>query len=167
MLGVADGEGWAEVRAAYRRRIRTAHPDAHATGDAAAAVRLNEAYAVLRRARQGGTPGAAPVPPPPPPPPEVGVAVLGNDTVLLAAPPDEALAVLLEGAHRVGSVSYVDRSCGIFEAVVRQDGEACSLVVTVQGRAHGTEALLTLEALERVASLPTERVLVRLVEALG
>ena len=49
---------------------------------------------------------------------------------------------------------------------VRQDGETCSLVVTVQGRAHGTEAYLTLEAMERAASLPTDRVLARLLDAL-
>jgi len=174
VLGVATGDGWAEVRSAYRQAIRAAHPDTHGRAATATAVRLNEAYAVLRRARQAGTleaptpppPPAPPPPPPPPPPPSVGVAVAGDDTLLLAAPPDEAFALLLEAAHRVGNVSYVDRSCAIFEAVVRQDGETCSLVVTLQGRAHGTEAFLTLEAMERAASLPTDRVLARLVDAL-
>jgi hypothetical protein len=94
------------------------------------------------------------------------MAVAGDDTILLAASPDEAFALLLEAAHHVGNVSYVDRSCAIFEAVVRQDGETCSLVVTLQGRAHGTEAFLTLEAMERAASLPTDRVLARMVDAL-
>jgi hypothetical protein len=172
VLGVAAGDGWAEVRTAYRRAIRAAHPDTHGRAATATAVRLNEAYAVLRRARQAGVfdappPAAAPPPPPPPPPPpQVGVAVAGNDTILLAAPPDEAFALLLEAAHHVGNVSYVDRSCAIFEAVIRQDGETCSLVVTLQGRAHGTEAFLTLEAMERAASLPTDRVLARMVDAL-
>lgn len=168
VLGVAAGDGWTEVRTAYRRAIRAAHPDTHGGGAPATAVRLNEAYAVLRRARQAGTLDApSPPPPPPPPPPTVGVAIAGNDTLLLAAPPDEAFAVLLEGAHRVGNVSYVDRGCAIFEAVVRQDDETCSLVVTLQGRAHGTEAFLTLEAMERAASLPTDRILARLVDALA
>jgi hypothetical protein len=171
VLGVAAGDGWAEVRAAYRRAIRAAHPDTHGRGATATAVRLNEAYAVLRRARQAGTldpqrPRPAPPPPPPPSPPRVGVAVAASDTILLAAPPDEAFALLLEAAHRVGNVSYVDRSCAIFEVVVLQDGESCSLLVTLQGRAHGTEALLTLEAMERAASLPTDRVLGRVVDAL-
>jgi hypothetical protein len=172
VLGVGAADGWVEVRAAYRRAIRAAHPDTHGRAATAAAIRLNEAYAVLRRARQAGTldplrpPAAPPPPPPPPPPPHVGVAVAGTDTILLAAPPDEAFALLLEAAHRVGNVSYVDRSCAIFEAVVRQDGETCSLVVTLQGRAHGTEAVLTLEAMERAASLPTDRVLGRVVDAL-
>ena len=50
--------------------------------------------------------------------------------------------------------------------MIRQDGETCSLVVTLQGRAHGTEAFLTLEAMERAASLPTDRVLAQMVDAL-
>ena len=173
VLGVTAREGWSEVRTAYRRAIRAAHPDTQGTASTTTAVRLNEAYAVLRRARQAGTldappPPPAPAPPPPPPaPPTVGLATVGNDTILLAAPPDEAFALLLEAAHGVGNVSYVDRSCAIFEAVVRQDDETCSLVVTLQGRAHGTEAFLTLEAMERAASLPTDRVLARLVGALA
>ena len=51
--------------------------------------------------------------------------------------------------------------------MVRHDDETCSLVVTLQGRAHGTEAFLTLEAMERAASLPPERILQRVVDALA
>ena len=151
-----------------------------------AAARLNAAYAVLSRAKRSGTlhaprpappargpaparqgPGTGgngwgPAPAPtwaPPPVPRVGVAVVGTDTLLLAAPPDEAFARLLEAAHRVGAVTYVDRSCAIFELVVQVDGESCSLVVTLQGRAHGTEAFVTLESLERVATHSPEPLL--------
>jgi hypothetical protein len=177
VLGVAEADGWEAVRAAYRVRIRSSHPDTAGDGATATAARLNEAYAVLSRARRAGRttisavrPGATapPSPPPaPPPPPAVGVAVVGGDTVLLAAPPPVAFALLLEAGHRIGSVSYVDRSCAIFEVVVRQDGETCSLVVTVQPRAHGTEALCTLEAMERPATLDPDRVVDRLLDALG
>jgi hypothetical protein len=174
VLGVSDGDGWDVVRLAYRRRIRAAHPDVHGVGTTPVAARLNEAYAVLSRARRTGAAAAPasrattpPAPPPPPPaPPLVGVRVVGGDTLLLAVPPDEAFALLLEAGHRIGDVSYVDRSCAIFEVVLRQDGETCSLVVTLQGRAHGTEAVLTLEAMERAASLPPDRVVARVVAAL-
>ena len=58
---------------------------------------------------------------------------------------------LLEACHRIGDVTYVDRSCAIFEALVAVEGEGtCSLVITVQGRADGTDAFCTLEAIERV-----------------
>jgi len=172
VLGVSAGDGWDVVRLAYRSRIRAAHPDVHGVGTTPVAARLNEAYAVLSRARRAGAapPTPAPTPPapapPPPAPPPVGVRVVGGDTLLLAAPPDRAFALLLEAGHRVGNVSYVDRSCAIFEVVVRQDGETCSLVVTLQGRAHGTEALLTLEAMERAASLPPDRIVARVLAAL-
>ncbi len=175
VLGVAETDGWEAVRTSYRRRIRVAHPDTQADGaTTAAAARLNEAYAVLSRAKRAGrlhapVPGGPPPAPPPPPPapPTVGVALVGGDTLLLAAPPDEAFVLLLEAGHRVGEVSYVDRSCSIFEVVVRQDGETCSLLVTTQGRAHGTEAFLTLEAMERPASLDPSRVVLRMLRALG
>ena len=181
VLGIADADGWEAIRAAYRRLIRQAHPDAVGVeaGTTPAAARLNAAYTTLSRAKRAGTlddprpahahvatapgsPGAGPAPAPawqPPPPPRVGVVAAGTDTLLLAAPPDEAFARLLDAGHRVGSVTYVDRSCAIFELVVKIEGESCSLVVTLQGRAHGTEAFLTLESLERVASYSPEPVL--------
>jgi hypothetical protein len=179
VLEVAEGDGWDVVRAAYRRLIRAAHPD-RAGGTTRAAVRLNEAYAVLSRARRQGSPvgtrrappGATgppgPAPPAsPPPPPPVGTAIVGDDTLLLAAPLPEAFARLLDAGHRIGSVSYVDRSCAIFEVVVHEAGETCSLLVTLQGRGHGTEAVFALESLERAASLSPEPYLRRLAAALG
>jgi hypothetical protein len=183
VLEVADGDGWDAVRASYRRLIRAAHPDREG-GTTRAAVRLNEAYAVLSRARRHGTPvgtGAQPAgagtgraarpesppAPPPPPPPRVGSALVGEDTLLLAAPPPEAFALLLEAGHRIGSVSYVDGSCGIFEVVVHPSGETCSLLVTLQGRGHGTEVTFAMESLERAASLSPEPYARRLAEMLG
>jgi hypothetical protein len=111
-------------------------------------------------------PPGPPRPPPPPPPPRVGSAVVGEDTLLLAAPPPEAFALLLEAGHRIGSVSYVDRSCGIFEVVVDQADETCSLLVTLQGRGHGSEVVFALESLERAASLSPEPYARRLAEML-
>jgi hypothetical protein len=183
VLEVADGDGWDAVRASYRRLIRAAHPD-RVGGTTRAAVRLNEAYAVLSRARRHGSPvgtGARPAgagtgraarpqsppAPPPPPPPRVGSALVGEDTLLLAAPPPDAFALLLEAGHRIGSVSYVDRSCGIFEVVVHLSGETCSLLVTLQGRGHGTEVTFAMESLERAASLSPEPYARRLAEMLG
>jgi hypothetical protein len=67
----------------------------------------------------------------------------------------------------VGDVTYVDRSCAIFEALVSVPGEGtCSLVVTFQGRSDGTDAFCTLEAIERVASPPVRSVVEALVAAI-
>jgi DnaJ domain len=191
VLEVGDGDDWDAVRASYRRLIRQAHPDV--TGDRAGtatarrAARINEAYAVLSRAKRAGTLGAprpasgpaaagranggrrpAPsTPPPAPPPPAVGVRLVGADTLLLAAPPEVAFPLLIEAAHRVGSISYVDRSCAIFEVIVRLDGETGSLLVMLQGRGHGTEAVFALESLERAASHSPEPVVRQLIAALA
>lgn len=175
-LGLSPSPTWEEVRAAYRARIQVAHPD-RAGGSAATAVELNAAYATLLRARRDGTlhqtapPAASPEPPAgahtvveePWGPPEV----LDGDTVRLAVPPDEAFVRLLDAAHRIGAVTYVDRTCAIFETLVTVAGEgACSLVITLQGRAEGTDAFCTLEAIERVAHPPVRPVVEALVAAL-
>jgi hypothetical protein len=194
VLGVVAGDDWDAVRASYRRLIREAHPDVtgdgRGTATARRAARLNEAYAVLSRAKRAGTldapgparanggrrtpppsppPPAPPGPPPsaPPAPPAVGVRLVGADTLLLAAPPEVAFPLLVEAGHRVGSLSYVDRSCGIFEVVVRLDGETGSLLVMLQGRGHGTEAVFALESLERAASYSPEPIVREMIAALA
>ena len=74
---------------------------------------------------------------------------------------------MLEACHRIGDVTYVDRSCAILETLVRVEGEGvCSLVITFQGRADGTDAFCTLEAIEHVASPPVRHVVEHLVGAL-
>ena len=169
VLGLGPRPTWTEVRAAYRERIQAAHPD-RAGGDTARAAALNAAYATLVRAkRTGDLHRAPPEPPVVPVTPErfVPAEVLDGDTIRLAMPPDEAFLRLLEAAHRIGDVTYVDRSCAIFETLVAVEGEgACSLVITLQGRAYGTEAFCTLESIERVASPPVRHVTEALVAAL-
>ena len=173
-LGVADDAPWDAVRAAYRTAIGRAHPD-RAGGSTRAAAALNVAYATLVRARRDGSPTtpsppAAPRPAPrrPPVAPVGPVEVLDGDTLHLPVPPDEAFALLVDAAHRIGDVTYVDRSCAIFEAlVVVPDEGTCSLVVTLQGRAHGTDAFCTLEAIEHVGSPPPAPVVHALGEALA
>ena len=114
------------MRIAYRAQIAASHPD-RAGGDPARAAVVTEAYATLERAhregrladrprrprrrhrRRGPAPPAAPLDEPP--------EVLDGDTVHLAAPPDEAFARLVEACHRIGDVTYIDRSCAILEAL--------------------------------------------------
>jgi hypothetical protein len=166
-LGLGPRPTWTEVRAAYRARIQTAHPD-RAGGDTERAAALNTAYATLVRAKRTGDlheapPAATPEPEPDWTPPEV----LDGDTIRLFMPPDEAFMRLLDAAHRIGDVTYVDRSCAIFETLVTIEGEGvCSLVVTLQRRADSTEAFCTLEAIEHVASPPVRHVTEALVAAL-
>jgi hypothetical protein len=172
-LGLGTAPTWAEVRVAYRAQIAAAHPD-RAGGDPDRAALVTEAYATLEQAhREGRLHHHVAVPRPPTRPPthpeggEEPAEVLDGDTVRIHVPPDEAFARLLDACHRIGDVTYVDRSCAILETLVRVEGEGvCSLVITVQGRADGTDAFCTLEAIEHVASPPVRAVVEHLVAAL-
>jgi len=183
LLGVTAADGWEEVRAAYRARIRLAHPDVAGDAGALRSVELNAAYRTLSQARREGrlheVPETAPVPQPyraptgrgplatrpewspvPGPPPDV--RLLGNDTLVLSSTPDETFRRLVEATHELGEISYVDRSSAIFEAVLRlDDGTHASFVVSLQWRAHDAtcEAFCTLEALERAEALDVSGVL--------
>jgi hypothetical protein len=165
VLGVAAGASEADERSAFRRRLRATHPDvAGPRADAGVAVaRLTRALGVLRAARAGGVAPATPPATSPPAPP----AEHRGDSLLLDAPADEAFVAILEAAHAVGDVTYVDARLGLVEAVVADDGgNACQLLITLQGRATGTEAFCTLEPLGTAPCPPTEDVVAGLVAVL-
>lgn len=165
LLGVAAGADHATVRAAYRERIRLAHPDIAGPDATGRAARLNEAYALLAQP-PAPKPTSVPVPARDAGPP--AAHAVGHDTIHLDLPPAEALAVLIDAAHRVGEVTYIDRSSAIFETVVvLSDGQSYSLLVTLHERADGTDALCTLEAMERVASVPVDLVVDALMGQIG
>jgi hypothetical protein len=164
VLGLRGGTDLAGVRAAYRGLVRAAHPDLVPDDDQAHArtARLTEAYEVVVAlvGEHGTTPDATaapePAPPPPPPPPSgppaeptMEVSALDEGTIALALPTPEAYAVLYEAAGRVGEVAYYDRRLGILEIIVRfEGGPSCSVVMTLQGRAHHTEVFCTMESIE-------------------
>jgi hypothetical protein len=171
LLGVTADDGWDAVRLAYRRLIRELHPDRAGPEATGRAAELNEAYGVLSRelanaALRNRRPTAST--PRPAPPPKVTAHIDGADVLVVDAPPDETFTRLLEAAHVVGAVSYVDRSCAIFEVVVRHEGEACSLVVSLHAskNSRGTEAHCTLESMQRSAKLDPAPVVRELAAAL-
>jgi len=187
VLGVSAADRWDVVRAAYRERIRLAHPDRAGAPGTARAVELNAAYRTLSVARREGrlhevdaeaaatrTPSARPPAarpgsplatrpewaPTPGPPPDV--RFLDADTLVLSSTPEETFRRLVEATHEIGEISYVDRSSAIFEAVLRlDDGTHASFVVSLQWRAHDAtcEAFCTLEALDRAEALDVSGVL--------
>ncbi|MDP9072490.1 MAG: hypothetical protein M3N68_14645, partial [Actinomycetota bacterium] len=139
------------VRAAFRRLLRVSHPDVAGAeaGATARTARLIAAYERLRAA-PGEEEAAAAAPEP------VGIAVVDDDTLAFDAPADEAFLCLLELAHQLGEVTYVDPDGGLLESVVQLEaGPTCSLVMTLQGRGTGTtEVFCTLEPLGSTAPLP-------------
>lgn len=158
LLGVAAGAGPGELRTAFRRRLRQAHPDvAPADPDAArATARLVSAYALLR----GPVPAGASPPSVPNKAPVATTAapvVVDGDSLTYPAPPDEVYRRLVAAADQLGELTYVDPDARLLDTVVTMaDGTACSLLASLQGRAYGTEVFLTLEPLGREPCPPAE-----------
>ncbi len=172
VLGVGPDADPDQVRSAYRRLIRAHHPDRAGRASSARAAAITEAYRVLREAPAGPTPSARrspraprstrPAPTPSPRRSDRGAPPthrLDGDTLLLLAPADETFRWLLEAAHDVGEVTYLDRSMPIAEILCRFEGEpATSLVLTLQGRGEGTEVFCTVESIEARPAPPVAAV---------
>ena len=183
MLGVGPSAPWADVRRAYRSLIRSRHPDRAGTGSTDEAARIIAAYGVLRAQRNAPPAPSAnrpearaattspPYRPPTRPPPGVPPATivrLDDDTIAFGAPADETFLLLLEAAHDIGEVTYVDRSVPILEAICQFVGTpTVSLVITLQGRNDGTEAFCTVESIEARPGPPAGLVVDVLMEMLG
>ncbi len=181
VLAISPGATDRDVRVAYRRLVSAAHPDRAGAGPDATrqTARLTQAYALLRQiladAPDGRVPGVAAPPPAseagraedPGPEPAPGVREVDQDSITLDAPADEAFAALFEAAGRVGHVAYFDRHLGLLETVVRfEGGPTCSVLITLQGRAWGTEAFCTMESIEAAPTPPIAPVVDALVEEL-
>ena len=164
-LGLGVGASQADAQVAFRRLLQAAHPDRNAAENAADRTRtLVLAYRTIGRsyssvAELQSTPvvdtaddlavdvsdiysGVDSDP----------VVLVDADTIGLACPSDEAFAVLVEVAHRIGDVTYLDRQSELLEALLRTvDGTTVSMVISLQGRATGiTEAFVTLEPIDVV-----------------
>lgn len=146
VLGVGRDTAWLDVRDRYRALVRRHHPDVAAhPGASATTARLTAAYRVLRDAHAHGL---QPEPPTPGAPTAPVVIETDGEVLLLDAPHEEAFFALLEAAHALGEVAYLDADAGLLETIVELGGHAAaSVLVTLQGRAHGTEAFVTVEPL--------------------
>jgi hypothetical protein len=126
VLGVGPAASAAELRAAYRARLRAAHPDLHGGGDAGTAE-VVVAFRVLRAV------GPEPVPEGPIEPVPAAAVVVDGDTVTADLPAGDLFALLVEAGDALGEVSYVDAQGGLLEVVVDVPGHgACSVVLTLQ-----------------------------------
>ena len=167
LLGLGPGADLDEVRSAYRRLVVAVPPAVSAAADATArTVELTEAYALLRHGPATPTEpvGAGPRTPSDPGAvwdgPAVEVTLVDVDTVAVGAPADTTLLLLVEAAHELGDVVYLDPSSGLLEVLVEfVEAPTCSLLLTLQGRANGTtEVFCTVETLAGEEPPPVEAV---------
>ncbi len=175
VLGVEPDAPWPDVRAAYLRMVREHHPDT-AVDAADAGVRtvrtaqITSAYSTLLANRPPPGPPGLPSFPPTVTEESPADALDGTRRVLLAAELDDAFAALLEVAHMVGVVSYVDRQSGVLESIVTAaPGEATSLLIFLEpGDEEGvTEAFLGVEPLGGHAPAPLDPLVDRIAELLA
>jgi hypothetical protein len=173
ILGVGRSATPDEVRVAYRSQMRTHHPDRAGAASAGRAASIVEAYRVLSEAGRAEpseppTTTARPTSHGPVPPRAAGdgsafgappVGRVDADTLTLGAPADESFRWLLDAAHDVGEITYVDRSMPIMEVLCRFEGEpATSLLLTLQGRGERTDVFCTVESIEARPAPPTSAV---------
>jgi len=87
-----------------------------------------------------------------------------SDSIVFEAPPDETFQLLYESAACIGGIGHVDRGLGLLEVIVRfEGGPSCSVLMTLQGRAHGTEVFCEMESIEAAPTPPISPVLEALV----
>jgi hypothetical protein len=144
VLGLGSGAAWVEIRQAYRDQVRVSHPDVEAsdrdraTGRTAA---LNVAFATLSAATAGGT---RPLPDPEPaaPPPTLPAPA----PVTLRAGPGDVFVQLLDAAHEIGEVGYMDPEAGLIQILLGAGPAASQLLIAVDQDCDPPTASFTLDS---------------------
>ena len=174
ILGLEPGQSLHDARLRYRELLMVTHPDlaTEELGESRATtetIAVTRAFEVIRQAVSEGDGSHIPEPEEPPTPPQHSNSESGtcrhrqewqgpfdtieiradDDTLFITAPPAEAFALLLDAGSRIGGIGYVDRNLGLLELIVRfEGGPSCSVLITMQGRAFGTDAFITMESIE-------------------
>lgn len=143
-LGLSGRPSWSEIRATYRSLVRESHPDIAQT-DAATerTAAINEAFALLRRRTDDGRaalparPAVAPARPPATSPP----------AVVLRAGPGDVYVNLLEAAHELGDVCYLDPEAGLIQILLTDKGASgAHLLIDVDRDHQPARVAFTLES---------------------
>jgi hypothetical protein len=152
LLGLDETSTWAEVRHAYRMKIRTAHPDAGGSFEPAAT--LNDAMAVLARRF---APDDAPLAPP------AGAAfritaTAEDDGLVLVAPTGEVFDRLRRALDAVADVVVVDASAGVLVGDLHEDLGAGRLVVEVRPPVDPTQPSTVEFTLDQLGAMPAPNI---------
>ncbi len=182
ILGVGADDDHLAVRSAYRHLLLQTHPDVSGRADAAArTMRLTAAYTTLvDPAGEVVAPGDAPAPgprstptgpapstqPDEAPSPDASdrepilVALDDAHTIAVGAPAGETLMLIIDAAHQLGEITYLDPSAGLLEVVVEFiEAPTSSILMTLQGRATGvTDVFVNVEPLSGGDAPPSDAV---------
>lgn len=164
VLGLDTTASWDDIRGAYRRLIRTHHPDVADVPRAARATDITEAYATLERATAGGRdpldPSARPsADPRSQRPRSARVSSLPAKAVTLDVGGLDVVDALAQGAAALGRVGPVDHESGIVIVTLGPPRWTPSQLLAEVGSTGGRATVeFTLESLGRDAAPSIEAV---------
>ena len=172
LLGVEAACSEAEIRAAYRMLLLRTHPDINSKADATErTMALTSAYLLLTSLVVDPAPAAAAAQQEEPAAEqgrrrapkkeeEIEILLLGDLTISVAAPASETLMLLIDMAHELGEISYLDPSAGLLEIVIEFVEEpTSSVLLSMQGRGNATtEVFCSVEPLSGGISPPADAV---------
>ena len=170
LLGVEAACSEAEIRAAYRMLLLRTHPDINSKADATErTMALTSAYLLLTSLVVDPAPAAAQQEEPAAQQgrrraqkkeEEIEILLLGDLTISVAAPASETLMLLIDMAHELGEISYLDPSAGLLEIVIEFVEEpTSSVLLSMQGRGNATtEVFCSVEPLSGGISPPADAV---------
>lgn len=151
-LGLAPCADADVVTAHYRELLRTVHPDVSPRPDATErTVELNLAFRAVREAMLMAGPWMEE-----PARDAIGIVLLDDDTIGVAAPHGETYLRLVEACHQLGEVTHIEPGSGLLSVVVSfVEAPTCQLLLTLQGRATGlTEVFCTIDSLSSAPAPP-------------
>ena len=150
LLGLDETSTWAEIRHAYRTKIRQAHPDAGGSFEPAAS--LNDAMAVLAREFAAGEEHA-------PTTAEMRITAAGEDDgLVLVAPNGEVFDRLWRALDEVADVVVADASAGVLVGDLHDDLGTGRLVVEVRAPVDPTQPSTVEFTLDQLGPLPAPNI---------
>ena len=158
VLGLHAPCSWEDVRAAYRERLMSSHPDTAV--DTASAEETEAVIAAFRALRTITDDGLRPLPYQPGEDDGVGPMVL-------YARPGDVFARMCQAADQIGHLSYADRDANLLQVTIgNHEWAPAQLTAELSAEGEVTTALFSLEPLGTQEAPPIAEAVGRLADQL-
>jgi hypothetical protein len=148
-LGLRPGAAWPEIKAAYRRLIRSHHPDVATAPEDDTATTIIEAYTILGELNRSNKLPA----------PEAATTTAPGDRAVLVVARGALFENVCDAAHDIGDVTYIDPLEQTVQLLVRLPGWAPAQLTCEVARRHDEDVIIsTLDSLDSRPAPPIEAV---------